>query len=92
MLRARPDLHLKIHVSATIEPLDALMGRTIDVAIADLTHTPDFEGLEVALVPKGEIFLYARPEHPVHEPSPRSIGSVLQYPIAFPTSIAIGAA
>lgn len=84
MLRDRPGMHVKIHVSATIDPLAALMGRKIDVVIADLTHTPDFEGLEVALVPKREIFLYARPEHPVHDPSPRSIGGVLQYPIALP--------
>ena len=84
LLNLFPDLRMRVDVRATKEPLEALRAGRIDIAICDLTHTPDLSDLEIQLVKRLPITFWARPEHPIHSDRPIPLTDVLRQPIMTP--------
>ncbi len=80
LLESLPDIRARIEVKANKDPLKGLLDRSIDVFIGDLTHTPEFAGIDVQLFRRYEIVVAARSAHPVHQDGPQPLGNVLRYP------------
>ena len=80
LMESLPDVRVRIVVTGNKDPLRGLLDRSIDVFIGDLTHTPEFAGLEVQAVKRFEVIFVAHHEHPVHEAGPQSLGKVMRYP------------
>ncbi|WP_281995307.1 LysR family transcriptional regulator [Ruegeria faecimaris] len=75
-----PDLRVRVDVRATMEPLEALRIGRLDVAVCDLTHTPNLSDLDIQVVRKEPVFFCARPDHPIHQATPVSIAEVFRHP------------
>ncbi|MEH6834305.1 MULTISPECIES: LysR family transcriptional regulator [Falsihalocynthiibacter] len=75
-----PELRVRVMVSAGKEPLDALRRGTLDVAICDLTHTPDLSDLDIQVIAKKAVSFWARPQHPIHSVAPVSLAEVFRHP------------
>jgi len=79
-----PELRIKVSVSATKEPLESLRRGTPDVAICDLTHTPDLDDLDLLVMEKKMVSFWARPRHPLQGGSPVSLAEVFRQPMVAP--------
>jgi DNA-binding transcriptional LysR family regulator len=84
LLKEMPELRIRVTVSATKEPLEALRRGTLDVAICDLTHTPDLDDLDLQVVEKRPVSFWARPQHPLHGTGSISLADVFRQPIVAP--------
>lgn len=82
--RERPDLALKLMVSAQKAPLDMLGSGALDIAICDLTHTPDLSDLDILVLRREPIAFWARPEHPVFELPDPTPADLLRRPFGAP--------
>ncbi|WP_164657899.1 LysR family transcriptional regulator [Tropicibacter sp. Alg240-R139] len=80
MLAQTPDLHALINVRATKEPLEALRMGALDVAVCDLTHTPDLSDLDILALRKEPVSFWARPGHRLHEARAVSVADVFRGP------------
>jgi DNA-binding transcriptional LysR family regulator len=67
LLTEQPDLRARVLVRATKEPLEALRSGQLDVAVCDLTHTPDLSDLDLQVLQKRPVSFWARPAHPLHQ-------------------------
>ena len=65
LMNAYSDIRAKVIVRTNKEPLESLRTGALDLAICDLTHTPDLSDLEIHMVRKRETSFWARPEHPL---------------------------
>lgn len=81
LMESLPDVRARVMVRGNKDPLHGLLDRSIDVFIGDLTHTPEFAGLEIQAVKRFEVIFVAHPEHPVHETGPQPLGKVMRYPL-----------
>jgi DNA-binding transcriptional LysR family regulator len=79
-----PDLRVSVMVRADKEPLEALRSGTLDLAICDLTHTPDLSDLDLQILRKEPVSFWARPGHPVHAQGPISLSAVFALPLISP--------
>ncbi|WP_283401505.1 LysR family transcriptional regulator [Aliiroseovarius halocynthiae] len=84
MLEEHPEFRSRIAVRASKEPLSALRTGILDVAISDLTHTPDVSGIEVLVLKKRKTAFWARPQHPLHRKAPATVAEIFSYPVATP--------
>jgi DNA-binding transcriptional LysR family regulator len=84
LLATIPDVRIKVTVSATKEPLEALRRGELDVAICDLTHTTDLSDLLIQVVRKEQVSFWARPEHPLHAKGPVSMTEIFAQPLLSP--------
>ncbi|WP_206188331.1 LysR family transcriptional regulator [Parasedimentitalea denitrificans] len=78
LLQEMPELRIRIMVSATKEPLEALRRGTLDVAICDLTHTPDLSDLDIQVIEKRPVSFWARPQHPIHSDAPVHLADIFR--------------
>ena len=83
-LEASPDFRAYVSVSATKEPLERLRVGTLDLAICDLTHTPDLSDLDILLLRKEPVSFWARPKHPIHKMDRVPLKEVFKRPFASP--------
>ncbi len=84
LLLEMPELRIRVIVSATKEPLEALRRGTLDVTICDLTHTPDLSDLDLLVIRKQVVSFWARPQHPVHNNGPISLADIFRLPMVAP--------
>lgn len=84
LLQEIPDLRVRISVSATKEPLEALRRGAVDVAICDLTHTPELSDLDIQVLQKRAVSFWARPQHPIHTQERVSLRDIFQQDIVAP--------
>lgn len=82
MLADFPGFRALINVRASKEPLEALRTGTIDLAVCDLTHTPDLSGLEIKLLRKRKTMFWARPQHSLHRQKKVTIKDIFSHPVA----------
>ena len=47
-----PDIRAKVKVTSSKEPLESLRTGALDLAVCDLTHTPDLSNLEIKILRK----------------------------------------
>ncbi|PSL17093.1 LysR family transcriptional regulator [Shimia abyssi] len=80
MLEAHPDMRARVMVSASKAPLEALRMGQLDVAVCDLTHTPDLSDLEIQVLRKEPVSFWAHPAHPIFEQSQVSVKDVFRSP------------
>jgi|GEM_PF-6592398 len=78
LLQEMPELRIRIMVSANKEPLEALRRGTLDVAICDLTHTPDLSDLDIHVIEKRPVSFWARPQHPIHNDAPVRLADIFR--------------
>lgn len=79
-----PELRARVDVRATKEPLEALRGGQIDVAVCDLTHTPDLSDLDILMVRRQPVSFWARPEHPIHVRGALTLAELFREPLLSP--------
>ena len=84
LLSEIPHLRARIDVRATKEPLEALRSGHIDIAICDLTHTPDLSDLEIQVAHRKTVSFWARPDHPIHAETPVSLNELFRQPLMTP--------
>ncbi|QFT75634.1 LysR family transcriptional regulator [Ruegeria sp. THAF33] len=84
LLSEMPDLRVRIDVRATKEPLEALRSGRIDIAVCDLTHTPDLSDLEIQVAHRRPVSFWARPEHPIHAEAPVPLDKLFRRPLMAP--------
>ena len=84
LLADMPDLRVKVDARATKEPLEALRGGRVDVAVCDLTHTPDLTDLDIQIVQRMPISFWARSEHPIHARGTVSLAELFREPLMTP--------
>ncbi|WP_039017539.1 LysR family transcriptional regulator [Halocynthiibacter namhaensis] len=82
MLSDFPGFRALINVRASKEPLEALRTGTVDLAVCDLTHTPDLSGLEIKILRKRRTAFWARPQHPLHMQKKVTIADIFSHPVA----------
>lgn len=82
MMSDFPGFRALINVRASKEPLESLRSSTVDLAVCDLTHTPDLSGLEIKLLRKRKTMFWARPQHPVHKQKKVTVAEIFSYPVA----------
>ncbi|SLN33556.1 HTH-type transcriptional regulator GbpR [Falsiruegeria litorea R37] len=80
MLGENPDLHALINVRATKEPLEGLRMGSLDVAVCDLTHTPDLSDLDILVLRKEPVSFWARPGHPLLDATSVSVADIFRGP------------
>ncbi len=78
MMKDQPDLRTRVQVSATKAPLEGLRNGELDVAVCDLTHTPDLSDLDLHMLQKEPVSFWARPSHPLHQASKVSVADVFR--------------
>ncbi|WP_037306724.1 LysR family transcriptional regulator [Ruegeria halocynthiae] len=79
-LQQSPDLRAYVQVRATKEPLEQLRIGALDVAICDLTHTPDLSDLDILVLRKEPVSFWARPKHPIHQQARVDVAEVFRQP------------
>src|SRR6056297_621312 len=84
MLAVMPDLRFSVMVRADKEPLEALRRGALDVAVCDLTHTPDLSDLDLQILRKEPVSFWARPGHPVFAQGPVALSAVFALPLISP--------
>lgn len=84
LLSEIPDLRVRIDVRATKEPLEDLRSGRIDIAVCDLTHTPDLSDLEIQVARRRAVSFWARPEHPIHAETPVGLDRLFRQPLMTP--------
>lgn len=82
LLAELPDIRVRVLVRATKEPLELLRQGRLDIAICDLTHTPDLSDLELLVIRKEPVSFWARPAHPIHTAGPVPVAEVFRHPFA----------
>lgn len=82
MLAEFPGFRALVNVRASKEPLESLRTGALDLAICDLTHTPDLSGLEFKLLRKRRTAFWARPQHPLHKNKAVSVSDIFSHPVA----------
>ena len=80
----RPQLALKLVVSAAKAPLEMLRAGALDIAICDLTHTPDLSDLDILVLRRETLSFWARPQHPIFDGPPPSVPELLRRPFGSP--------
>ncbi|MGJ8585384.1 MAG: LysR family transcriptional regulator [Marinosulfonomonas sp.] len=78
MLADQPDLRALVQVRATKEPLEELRNGRLDVAVCDLTHTPDLSDLDLQVLKKEPVSFWARLSHPLHRKTNVSVADVFR--------------
>ncbi|MBO9479329.1 LysR family transcriptional regulator [Shimia sp. R11_0] len=81
LLKLKPELRAKVNVSSAKEPLEELRAGALDIAICDLTHTPDLSNLEVKMLKKRNASFWGKPDHPLVSKTQLQLRDVLMYPI-----------
>ncbi|TDL89007.1 LysR family transcriptional regulator [Meridianimarinicoccus aquatilis] len=84
LLRTQSGVRVAVRVDATKAPIDALRRGELDIALCDLTHTPDMSDLDLKIIAPKSIVFVARPDHPIHEQGPVELAAVLRLPMASP--------
>ncbi|TLP61387.1 LysR family transcriptional regulator [Parasedimentitalea maritima] len=84
LLQEMPELRIRITVSATKEPLESLRRGILDVAICDLTHTPDLSDLDIQVIEKKPVSFWARPQHPIHKDAPVLLADIFSADLIAP--------
>jgi DNA-binding transcriptional LysR family regulator len=84
LLQKMPELRVQVAVSANKEPLEALRYGVVDVAICDLTHTPDLNDLDIQVIQKKAVSFWARPQHPIHKEGKISLKDIFQQDVIAP--------
>ena len=84
MMQAHPEMRSMIKVTSSKEPLESLRTGELDIAICDLTHTPDLNDLEIVLLKKRSASFWARPQHPIHKKTQVHIQDVFRSHLAAP--------
>ncbi|MEP2031452.1 MAG: LysR family transcriptional regulator [Paracoccaceae bacterium] len=81
LLHDMPDIRARIYVRGNKDALAGLLDRRVDIFVGDLTHTPQFSGLDIQVVKQYEVIFVANPLHPVHRNGPQALGELLRYPL-----------
>lgn len=84
MLKEIPGLRFQIAVSARGAPLDLLHSGAIDMFVGDLTHTPQFDDIEIMVVKKQPVVFVANASHEIHELGTCTLKEIFEYPFASP--------